>query len=96
MHTSTLARGGVHFTQGYAGSRRDLSKPITVVQCCGLGPEEGWNSVVLCQFQIPQCMNKEGFISFAPHSGGIGKHDGVSTLLVNGFQIRFLADQDGP
>ena len=28
----------------------DPSKPITVVQCCSLGPEEGWYSALLCQF----------------------------------------------
>ena len=29
-------------------------------------------------------------------SGGPGKHGGVSAFLVNGFQVRLLADQDGP
>ena len=27
-------------------------------------------------------MDKEGFVPFAPHSGGIGKHGMVSTFLV--------------
>ena len=49
----------------------NLSKPITVVQCGGLGLEEGW------------------------YSGGIGKHGRVSTFLINGFQVRLLANQDG-
>ena len=30
-----------------------------------------------------------------PHSGGIGKHGRVSTLLINGFQVRLLANKDG-
>ena len=94
-YTPTLVGGGAHFTPGYAGGRGDLSKPITVVQCGGLGAEEGWYSVLLCQFQMPQCMDEEGFVPFAPHSGGIGKHGGVGTFLVNGFQIRLLANQDG-
>ena len=47
MYTSTLVRGGAHFTLGYAGSGGDLSKPITVVQCGGAGQEEGWNSALL-------------------------------------------------
>ena len=29
-------------------------------------------------------------------SGGLGKHGGVRTFLVNGFQVRLLANQDGP
>ena len=36
------------------------------------------------------------FVSLAMDSGGLGKHGGVSTFLVNGLQIRLLADQDGP
>ena len=66
------------------------------MQCGGLGLEEEWYSALLCRYQMPQCMNEEGFIPFAPHSGGIGKHGWVSTLLVHGFQIRLLANQDGP
>ena len=44
---------------------------------------------------MPQCMDEEGFIPFATHSGGIGKHGGVGTFLINGFQVRLLANQDG-
>ena len=40
-------------------------------------------------------MDEEGFIPFAPHSGGIEKHGGVSAFLLNGFQVRLLANQDG-
>ena len=40
-------------------------------------------------------MDKVGFLPFASHSGGIGKHGRVSTFLVNGFQVRLLANQDG-
>ena len=32
-------------------SLRDM--PIPMVQCHGLGPEEGWYSVLLCRFQVP-------------------------------------------
>ena len=63
-----------------------------MVQCCGLGPEEGWYSVLLCRFQMPQRTDKEGFVPFAPHPGGIGKHGGVGTFLVNGFEVGLLAD----
>ena len=84
----------MHLTLRYAGDGGNPSKPITVVQCCGLGPEEGWYSVLLCQFQTPQHIDEEGFLPFAPHSGGIGKHGRVSTFLVNGFQVRLLANQD--
>ena len=94
-YTPTLVGGGAHFTPGYAGGRGNPSKPITMVQCGGLGPEEGWYSALLCQFQMPQCADKEGFIPFAPHSRGIGKHGGVDTFLINGFQVRLLASQDG-
>ena len=32
----------------------------------------------------------------ASDSGGLGKHGGFSTFLVNGFQVGLLANQDGP
>ena len=40
------------------------------------------------------CLNAwmKGFIPFASHPGGIGKHGGVSSFLINGFQVRLLAD----
>ena len=45
---------------------------------------------------MPQCAYKEGLVPPATDSGGPGKHGGVSTFLVNGFQVGLLADQDGP
>ena len=66
-----------------------------MVQCGGLGLEEGWYSALLCQFQAPQCTDEEGFVPFALHSGGIGKHGRVGPFLINGFQVRLLANQDG-
>ena len=45
---------------------------------------------------MPQHVEEEGFIPFAPHSGGVVKHGGVSTFLINGFQKeRLLVNQDG-
>ena len=41
-------------------------------------------------------MYKEGLVPPAMDSGGPGKHGRVSTFLVNGFQVRLLADQDDP
>ena len=41
-------------------------------------------------------MYEEGLIPPATDSGGPGKHGGVSAFLVNGFQVRLLADKDGP
>ena len=41
-------------------------------------------------------MYEEGHIPPAADSGGLGKHGRVSTFLINGFQVRLLADQDGP
>ena len=38
---------------------------------------------------MSQCMGEEGFIPSALHPRGIGKHGGVSTFLVNGFQSGF-------
>ena len=63
------------------------------------------NTIVLVQekdgtllhgLQVPQCTYKEGLIPFALHSGDLGKHGAVSTFLINGFQVRLLANQDGP
>ena len=52
--------------------------------------------MVLCGLQVPQCTYEEGLIPSAMDSGGPGKHGGVSTFLIDGFQVRLLADQDGP
>ena len=53
-------------------------------------------SAFLRGLQAPQCANEEGLVSLAIDSGGLGKHGGVSAFLINGLQIRLLADQDGP
>ena len=45
---------------------------------------------------MPQHADKEGFVPFAPCSGGIGKHGGVGTFLINGFQVRLLAIKMAP
>ena len=49
-------------------------------------------SALLRGLQAPQRAYKEGLIPFAPHSGGLGKHGGVGTFLINGFQVGLLAD----
>ena len=41
-------------------------------------------------------MYEEGLVPSAMDLGGLGKYGGVGTFLVNGFQIRLLADQHGP
>ena len=51
--------------QGYAGSRSDSSKPIPMVQCSCLGPEERWYSALLHGLQVPQCAYKEGLVPSA-------------------------------
>ena len=66
--------------------------PIPMVQCSCLGLEEGWYSVLLRGFQAPQHAYEEGLVPFAPHSRGLGKHGGVGTFLINGFQVGLLAD----
>ena len=81
---------------GHAGSRSNLSEPIPMVQCGCSGLEEGQYPAVLRGLQAPQCAYEEGFVPPATDSGGPGKYGGVGTFLVNGFQVRLLADQDGP
>ena len=41
-----------------------------------------------------RCLNTWTNLPFAPHSGDAGKHGRVSTFLINGFQVRLLANQD--
>ena len=41
-------------------------------------------------------MYEERLVPLASDSGGLGKYGGVGTFLVNGLQIRLLADQNGP
>ena len=62
--------------------------------CPGL--EERWYSAFLHGLQVPQHMYKEGLIPPVPDSGGLGKHGGVDTFLIHGFQVRLLANLDGP
>ena len=63
-----------------------------MVQCGRLGLEERWYSVFLRGLQVPQCTCEGGLIPSAPDSGGLGKHGGVSTFLINGFQVGLLAN----
>ena len=45
-----------------------------------------------------RCLNaqiKKDSYPLPSHPGGAGKHGRVSTFLVNGFQVRLLADQNG-
>ena len=60
------------------------------------GPEEGRYPAFLCGLQMSQCTYEEGLIPPATDSRGPGKHGGVSTFLINGFQVELLADKDGP
>ena len=92
VYTSTPFGGGMRLPQGYVGSRSDLPEPIPMVQCSCLGPEEGWYPMFLLGLQAPQCAHEEGLIPFTLHSGGLGKHGGVSTFLINGFQVGLLAN----
>ena len=55
-----------------------------------------WNPAVLSGLQVPQCTYEEGLIPPAMDSGGPGKHSRVSAFFIDGFQVRLLADQDGP
>ena len=96
VYTLTPLGGGMHLSQGYAGGRGDSSEPIPMVQRSRSGPEKGWHPAFLHGLQAPQCMDEEGFVPPAMDSGGLGEHGGVGTFLINGFQVRLLADQDGP
>ena len=55
--------------------------------CPGL--EEGWHTVFLHRFQVPQCMYEERFIPTATDSGGPGEHGGVGAFLIDGFKSGF-------
>ena len=52
--------------------------------------------MILHGLQAPQCTYEDGLVPPAMDSGGPGKHGGVGAFLINGFQVRLLADQDGP
>ena len=67
-----------------------------MVQCGCPGSEEGWYPVFLNGLQMPQCVYEEGLVPPATDSGGPGKHGRVGAFLVDGFQVRLLADKDGP
>ena len=95
-YTSAPPGGGMCLSPGYAGSRSDSSEPIPMVQHCCPGPEEGWYPALLRGLQMTQCTYEEGLVPPAMDSGGPGKHGGVSPFLIDGFQVRLLADKDVP
>ena len=96
VYTPTPPGGGTCLSQGYAGGRGDSSEPIPMVQRSCPGLEEGRHTAFLCRLQVPQCAYEERFVPPATDSGGPGEHGGVGAFLIDGFQIRLLADQDGP
>ena len=67
-----------------------------VTQLSWSGLEEGRYPAFLRGLQMPRCAYEEGLIPPAMDSGGPGKHGGVSAFLIDGFQVRLLADKDGP
>ena len=67
-----------------------------MVQCSCPGLEEGRHPAFLRGLQMPQCAYKERFVPPSMDSGGPGEHGGVSAFLIDGFQVRLLADKDGP
>ena len=96
VYTPAPPGGGTCLSQGYAGGRGDSSKPIPMVQHSCPGPEEGWHPAFLHGLQAPQCTYEERFVSPATDSECPGEHGRVGTFLIDGFQVRLLADQDGP
>ena len=66
-----------------------------MVQCSCSGLEEGRYPAFLHGLQTPQRAYEEGLVPPAMDSGGPGKHGGVSTFLIDGFQVRLLADKVG-
>ena len=96
VYTPAPPGGGTCLSPGYAGSRSNLSEPIPMVQHGCPGLEEGWYPAFLRGLQMPQCAYEQGLVPPAMDSGGPRKHGGVSTFLVDGFQVGLLADKDGP
>ena len=78
------------------GSRGNSPELIPMVQCGCLGPEEGQHSALLRRLKVPQCAYEDGLVPPATDLGGLGKHGRFGAFLINGLQIRLLADQDGP
>ena len=50
----------------------------------------------LHQFLMPECPYKEGFLSLAQNTGGIGEPSRCWSLFLPGSEIQILADKDGP
>ena len=46
---------------GDVGWRGHMALPVTLVQCCCTGVEEGWNLEILYRLQMSECPYKEGF-----------------------------------
>ena len=86
MNPSTIVGRGTCFTLGYVGHRGYISEPITVVQCCSAGEEEGWDAALLHQLLQAQHLHQERLLSAAIDTGVIGEYGRGHPFLNNGLQ----------
>ena len=70
-------------------------QPECLVQCSGVGAEEGWWSTVLHWLFPPECLHKKGLLPPAQNTRGIGEVGRCWTFVLLRSQIRVLPDKDG-
>ena len=66
-----------------------------MVQCSGIGKEEGWWPMVLHQLLPPKCTCKKGLLPPGQNTGGIGEVGRCWTFFLLGPPIGILADKNG-
>ena len=80
---------------GDAGVRCYLAQPECLVQCGGVGKEEGWQPMVLHQLSLPKCSHEKGLLPPAQNTGGVEEFGRHWAFFLLGPQIGVLADKDG-
>ena len=69
--------------------------PECLVKCCCASEEKRWWLTFLHRLPMSECMYKEGFLSIAPNTGGIGEISRCQPLFLPGSEVQILADKNG-
>ena len=64
-----------------------------MVQCHGVGQEEGWGLTILTPLPLPKCMHEKGLLPSAQDPGGIGEFGRCWTFFLSGPQVGVLANK---
>ena len=95
MDSPTIGWGGLEPPVGDAGVWHYPAQPECLVQCSGVGKEEGWQPMALHWLSPSEHSHRKRLLPPAQNTGGIGEFGRCWTFFLLGPQIRVLADKDG-